>query len=324
MITTPTTFVVGAGASSDYRLLTSAQLRKQAHKLNPEYTAYKMILAANLCTPEQLNAILDDLRHQGTRSIDEFLFARQDDALTMSVGRALIALLLGSHFYNVRSPDSLGAAPPDWLGYIIDKMQSGARDCQAFVQGNEEVRFVTFNFDSIIEDRFEKAIRNLYLGNAEKQLRYAVEALHRQIIHVHGRLTPPPPGPLVPLEEFSSESWRRWIDWLRSAPSQIRVVLDQIEANTLAATQQAVRRSSILCFLGFAYASDNLKRLDFPNALNHGVEGELILRPTFGTAFGLRPGEKAWVTDKLANRPKLGDESEGCFDFLRNHHIFRD
>ena len=321
MITTPTTFVVGAGASNDYGLPTSFQLRQEAHKLNSQHTAYPLIIEAKLCTPEQLNAILDDLRSQGTGSIDEFLFARQDDALTMRVGRALIALLLGIHFSDVSSPDSLVTEQSDWLGYIIDKMKTGARDCQAFVQGNEEVRFVTFNFDSIIEDRLEKAIRNLYRGNAEKQLRSAVEAIHRQIIHVHGQL-PPPPGPLLPRRAFVD--WDEWISWLSSAPSQICVVQDQIENNTLLATQRAVRRSKILCFLGFAYASDNLTRLDLPNAIDHGVEGEFIIRPVFGTAFGLRPGEKAWVMNKLANRPELGDESEGCFDFLRNHHIFRD
>ena len=236
----------------------------------------------------------------------------------MRVGRALIALLLGSHFHKVRSPNSLVAKQSDWLGYIIDKMHSGARDCQALVQGNEEVRFVTFNFDSIIEDRLEKAIRNLYSGAAEGQLQNAVNAIRRQIIHVHGKLTPPP-GRLHELR-----SGYIWIEWLQSALLEIRVVMDQIEDNTLVATQQAVRRSAIVCFLGFAYASDNLKRLGFPNAINHGGGGEFIPRSTFGTAFGLRPGEKAWVTDKLANRSELGGESEDCFDFLRNHHIFRD
>ena len=34
MITTPTTFVVGAGASKDYGLPTSVELRQEAHKLN--------------------------------------------------------------------------------------------------------------------------------------------------------------------------------------------------------------------------------------------------------------------------------------------------
>ena len=314
MITTPTTFVVGAGASKDYGLPTSVELRQEAHKLNPDYGDSSVFLCDGLCTQQQLNNVLNDLRSQGTSSIDEFLFARQDDEITMKVGRALIAVLLGSHIPEVRSPDSLGAGPPDWLGYIINKMHSGAQDCDAFVQGNDEVRFVTFNFDSIIEDRLEKAIRNLYRGVAEGQLQSAVEAIHGQIIHVHGQLTPPP-GPLLPLREFGDSP--EWIDWLSSAPSEIRVVMDQIERSTLVATQLAVRRSKILCFLGFAYANDNLARLDLPTSLR------LAYRDIYGTAFGMRPGETAWVTDQLPGAV-LGGESDRCFDFLRNHHIFRD
>lgn len=204
MISTPTTFVVGAGASKDYGLPTSVELRQEAHQLTPRDNECQLILATELCTREKLNAILEDLRKEGTSSIDEFLFARQDDEITMRVGRALIALLLGRHFTEVESPDSLGAEPTDWLGYIIKKMRSGAKDCEAFVEGNAEVRFVTFNFDSIIEDRFEKVIRNFYPDAAGTP---AVSCIHRQIIHVHGRLKPPPEQPL-PENIFSD--WREW------------------------------------------------------------------------------------------------------------------
>ena len=320
MIITPTTFVVGAGASNDYGLPTSVELRREAHNLNPQHEAYQLILTANLCTPEQLNKILDDLRSQGTRSIDEFLFARQDDAATMKVGRALIALLLASHFHSVSLPDAL-SGPRDWLGYIIEKMYSGAPNCDAFVQGNAEVRFVTFNFDSIIEDRLEKAIRNLYRGAADKQLRDTVGSIHSQIIHVHGQLTPPPHLPLR-FDKFRDLS--KLIDWMLSAPSEIRVVLDQIEHKTLLDTRQAVGRSQILCFLGFAYASENLTRLGLPDGIDRDVDGEIVRRHIFGTAFGMRSGEVAWVMDKLTNRAVLGDESENCLDFLRNQYIFRD
>ena len=192
MITTPTTFVVGAGASNDYGLPTSAELRIEANGLTPNHTAYQLIYRKGLCTPKELTKVVADLRSQGTTSIDEFLFARQDDAVTMEVGRALIALLLANNFHKVKSPDTLGAWPPDWLGYIIGQMQSGASDCEAFARGNAEVRFVTFNFDSIIEDRLEKAIRNLYRGAAEARLQEAVSAIHGQIIHVHGQLPPLP------------------------------------------------------------------------------------------------------------------------------------
>ena len=316
MITTPTTFVIGAGASKDYGLPTSAELRMEANNLTPHDTAYQLIHRNGLCSPGQLNDVLDDLRSQGTRSIDEFLFTRQDDAVTMEVGRALIALLLANNFHTVKLPDGLGATTRDWLGYIIDKMQSGAPDCEAFARENAEVRFVTFNFDSIIEDRFEKAIRNLYRGAAEARLQEAVSAIHGQIIHVHGQLPPLPHSQLEILNE--------WIDWLSSAPSQIRIVLDQIEKSTLIATQRAVRRSAVLCFLGFAYAKENLTRLDLPEAIMRGVDGETVVRDVFGTAYRMRPGETELVKYRLKHSVDLGDESERCFDFLRNHYIFRD
>ena len=262
---------------------------------------------------------MDDLRNQGTSSIDEFLFARQDDPLTMKVGRALIALLLGRKLVEQRSPDSLGAGPTDWLGYIINRMQSGAPDCEAFVQGNTEVRFVTFNFDSVIEDRLEKAIRNLYSGTSEKRLAKAVETLHGKIIHVHGRLPRPPNQPL-PRHDFSD--WSEWIQWLQSATPMIRVVVDQIEDDTLKATHDAVKRSKILCFLGFAYASDNLKKLGLPEAFHAGADGEWVNRNIFGTAYRMGKGEIASVMDKLVGA-ELGDGTERCLGFLRDHHIFR-
>ena len=319
MITTPTTFVVGAGASIDYRLPASVHLRQAAHNLNPEQPAYQLILKAKLCTPKQLNEILEDLRNQGTSSIDEFLFARQGSEITMKVGRALIAVLLGNHFHEVRSPDALGAETTDWLGYIINKMQSGAPDCDAFVQGNTEVRFVTFNFDSIIEDRFEKAIHNLYRGTAETELQSAVDAIHRQIIHVHGRLTPPPTRRLT-FHVFDHPD--EWLHWLQSARSEVHVVMDQIERSTLDHAQNAVKLSGILCFLGFAYASDNLQKLDLPKAYDRGVGGKPAARWIYGTAFDMRPGETTPVRHKMPIA-ELGGESEGCFDFLRNHHILR-
>ena len=319
MITTPTTFVVGAGASKDYGLPTSAELRQEAHELVAEHDAYQLIHSANLCTPEKLNTVLDDLRKHGTDSIDDFMYDRQNDALAMKVGRALIAVLLGSKFSAVDLPDSLGAEDLDWLGYIIKMMRADAPNCKEFVRGNAEVRFVTFNFDSIIEDRFEKAIRNLYKPNPEKQLKKAVNAIHKQIIHVHGRLTPPPGWPL-PDHFFRDLS--KWIIWLNSALSEIRVVVDPIEDDTSKAAQEAVKRSKILCFLGFAYARNNLAKLGLPMAHDLDVNAKRTYRRIFGTAFGMRPGETDSAVGRLVNSG-IGSEKEHCLDFLRNHHILR-
>ena len=330
MITTPTTFVIGAGASKDYALPISSDLRKEAHGLLPQHSVYQLIHEAGLCTPDKLNEILDDLRNQGTPSIDEFLFTRQPDKTTMNVGRALIALLLGRRFSDVKSPDTLRTVPTDWLGYIIDKMRSGAETCIEFMCGNAEVRFVTFNFDSIIEDRLEKAIRNLYRGNPEIQLREAVDVIHNQVIHVHGKLPSLPQQPLPQRVSYEFRSGFMWVDWLKSAVSEIRVVMDAIDPDTLAATQQAVSRSKILCFLGFAYADENLAKLDryYRMNLNEDLDprynkSKFVNREIYGTAFRMRLGEQKTVEQKLAGAT-LGGEKERCQEFLRNQYIFRD
>ena len=333
MITTPTTFVIGAGASKEYGLPISSDLREEAHGLLPQHSVYHLIHEAGLCTPTRLNAILDDLRKQGTQSIDEFLFTRQSDKTTMDVGRALIALLLAHRLPDVDSPNDLGTMQTDWLGYIIKKMCSRAPDYEVFIGGNTEVRFVTFNFDSIIEDRLKKAIFNLYSGTPERQLEKAADAICRQIIHVHGKLPPPPSQPLPQVFEpttMDSSIWEEWLTYVSSVLSKIRIVTDEIDPDTLTATQQAVSRSKILCFLGFAYADENLEKLDryYRMNLNEDLaprynESKFVSREIYGTAFRMRLGEQKTVKQKLAGAT-LGDEDELCQAFLRNNHIFRD
>ena len=71
MITTRTTFVVGAGASNDYGLPTSVELRMEANSLTPHHTAYQLIHRNGLCTPTQLNKVLEDLRSEGKSATDD-------------------------------------------------------------------------------------------------------------------------------------------------------------------------------------------------------------------------------------------------------------
>jgi hypothetical protein len=54
----------------------------------------------------------------------------------------------------------------DWLGEIIDQMSDRANCRRDFDAGNSEVRFITFNFDSIIEDRLNRACDSYTKGQA--------------------------------------------------------------------------------------------------------------------------------------------------------------
>ena len=63
----------------------------------------------------------------------------------------------------------------------------------------------------------------------------------------------------------------------------------------------------------------NLHRLNLPDvlALTHHID-------IYGSAFGLPPGEQAWVRDKLMDQIELGGEEQDCRAVLQHFHVFRD
>ena len=72
---------------------------------------------------------------------------------------------------------------------------------------------------------------------------------------------------------------------------------------------------------GFAYATENLTRLNLPG----GLEGRTP--DLYGSAYGLRLVEQAWVRSRLGKFQHgigLGSIEATCLDVLRDVHVFRD
>jgi hypothetical protein len=135
-----------------------------------------------------------------------------------------------------------------------------------------------------------------------------------EVIHVHGTL------PAVPSKLFEYDfhgSDKDWLAWLPTATKQIRVVMDDIDADTLQRSQDAVRQASVLCFLGFAYATDNLNRLEMARRLRKSPPN------MYGSAWGLTDGEKEWVQGRLPGI-RLAGKQNNCLSTLESFHIFRD
>ena len=215
MILTPTTFVIGAGASCPYGLPTGTQLRDHARQLNPDAAVYSLLLFGNSITAMQLNNFLDDLRQHTAPSIDSYLETRLTNRDTMRIGKRVIAALMGDLVSKVR--DKTTCEQDDWLGYVFERMREGAPTPEKFVEMNR-VRFVTFNFDTLIESRFERFMYSTF-GQTPSNL--------PPVIHVHGELPPVPENPwrLDELGRFNPS----WVSWLSQAASKINVVLDDID-----------------------------------------------------------------------------------------------
>jgi hypothetical protein len=320
VISTPTTFVIGAGASKGLLdLPTATDLRAEALALRPESLTFQLLLnLAGQPTPEwpgidlaSLETVLDDLRDHPAPSIDAYLESRQPDARTMQIGRTLIALLLGLAIVKARTHST--APAEDWLGYVIERMRRGAATPAEFAAGNAGVKFVTFNFDSVIEDRLSNAVRAIYRYPAGQDLTAALDVC--QVTHVHGRIPPPPEVPIGPSVSNLHPEWRAWPT---EAAKRVNVVLDTIDVGLLHTARETVRGAHVLCFLGFSYDRGNLERLDVATAVQQARKPEV-----FGSAFGLTPGEKTWVHARMPGI-ELGHSGMGCRETLANFYVFRD
>lgn len=325
MITTPTTFIVGAGASCDYGLRTGPGLFKQAQRLDPNSPVYQLIVQAQIATPVELNATLEDLRQHLAPSLDAFLESRQEeeDEQIRRIGRALIAGLIALDIDATRGAHLFGDPEQpngDWLAVVIEQMRAGAATWQKFAEGNRSVRFVTFNFDDLIELRLASALRAIYRGRiSDGEVGEAMSSF--PVIHLHGEL---PPIPRTSMQYGDWGTHPDWINWLLVASENVRVILDKIEPGLLRSARQAIDDAQVICFLGFAFATENLAgRLGLPMALS-GRGGTVSI---FGSTTQERDGARHRIVNlfrQVALEVTLGSAIQSCRDVLLDFGVFRD
>lgn len=307
MVTTPVTFIVGAGASKPYGLPLGKDLLRIARQATPSNELFQLLLAAGV-NVTVLNNVLEDLRRHSAESIDEYMVTRRGKADVDKVCRLLIAGGLGIRLAELGDSH----APPaeeDWLAYVGAELRHGAGTF-AECAGVNRVQFVTFNFDSVIEDRLARSLASFLDFDAARLAQ--VVPVH----HVHGRLPAPP---RLPITDNSAHLLfrREWLDWIHSAANSVNVIVDDIHADVLMQARSAISSAAIVCFLGFSYHSTNVQRL-LPVT---GTD-----RDVYGTTVGLEDGERARFRARLQpmGRANLDSQAMSCLKLLRSYQIFRD
>ena len=223
----------------------------------------------------------------------------------MRIGKSMIACLMG---LAVGKKAGI-AREGDWLGYVIDRMMDGrVSSWQDFSEGNN-VKFITFNFDSLIEQRLTSVLKHIWPEATLDTI---------PVIHVHGRLPDVPDS--LPQQGRIDGPDQRWIQWLGDATATVKVVLEDIDETILGKARHAIGHARVVCFLGFAYDSDNLDKLDVRNTLN-----KITYQDVFGSAYRLDTGEQQRVLERMPDsRMELGGTDDDCYKVLTKFHVFRD
>ncbi len=282
MITTPTVFVLGAGASAPYGYPLGGELTGRIQDLttpgHPKTSGGGLwqLLVEDYGETRTPREFYEALKDSDPRSIDDFL---ESNGQFLEIGKLGIAAAL-----TVYGPQPDHGVPPDlhWYRYLWHLMHAEAATSEQF-RGNQ-VKVVTYNYDTSFERYFRTRLAGMYSdltrGAANEQ--FVNEVL--PVIHLHGSL-----GSHDSTVRAEAERARfNNLTFYREAASGIRIVHED-EGTTEYATAHAwLRDAKVVCFLGFGYHPTNIRRLKLKQHVEAGARWTFI----GGTCFGLREAER--------------------------------
>lgn len=312
MFRTPTTIVVGAGASADYGFPLGSGLRTKIAKLiNIGFGDFGQSLESGDheivdCLRElskqdgqngNINAFIPPSRSMAAAmplalSIDNYLDAHQHDPNTIICGKLAIARAIlmaekeSSLWFDHSHADSfnLTAVEQTWLARFVNALTEGV------TRSNidnifDNVTIISFNYDRCIKHFLREALKTYYRLDEQA----AVALLNKlSIYHPYGST-----GEL-PWESNSGVSFGsdRLRGMLLPIAHKIKTFTEQIEDETLVEKMRlSTKTARQLVFLGFGFHRQNIELIasDIPRSCER----------VFATAMSVSMSDKAVIENLL-------------------------
>ncbi|MHB8915924.1 MAG: hypothetical protein ACYC4K_08960, partial [Thiobacillus sp.] len=258
MIKIKTVFVLGAGASMPYGLPSGAELRNKICE-SAYFDSPMMLTLMSECgvNKQEYVAFTTAFTRSSQQSIDTFLAKRPDFA---EIGKLAIAYELCRREIPSRIFDSNN--DDHWYMALWAAME---RDIHKHTGlRNNNIRFVTFNYDRSLEFFLHEAAKHTFNLSDEDAMG---TWQHLPILHVYGSL-----GDFLPIP---SENTRPYVESvneavLRLAASALYVIPEaRQDDKNFQTAQNWFEWAERICFLGFGFDALNMERLGIADVLSH-------------------------------------------------------
>jgi hypothetical protein len=283
MIEKKTVLIIGAGGSMCFNFPSGIKLVKDiVHKLSGDELSIQRIEELGF-NRKQILEFKESLKYSGAPSVDSFLETRVD---YLEIGKAAIAQVLLP--YEKIEPLFFQNS---WLSYVFNKMNV----CPFENIDKNEISFITFNYDRVIEHYFYNALMNKY-GKSEQEVIVKMKKIN--IIHLYGQLGYLPwqqQENVVPFGLVNNQT-------VKNAADNINIVHDKIDINKRSEfikTYELLKAAQKVYFLGFGFHPINLERLKLWE-LNGNIE-------IAGTLYRKTPLERTRIS-RLTNGVIKEDE----------------
>lgn len=323
-----TVFIVGAGASAEFDLPLGSALVDTIRDMaaaEVDTSGQRPLIAAAIragLTGDFEAAVRDIAGGMNVaRSIDRFLHSRRDRPLVNAIGKSAIAsaiaqaearTILGTA--DLRDWASAQAAMTGlrgtWLSRLFAMLQEG-RSPEESATILDDVSFITFNYDRVIEQYLLLAFQH----TMAQDVAAAKRCVEKKVpIHIYGSL-----GTIFPSSAYSM-SFGPHEDIIPTIVEKmsagIRTFTESQDSKLLAQAHDLISEAECVVFLGFAFDPLNVAAL-FPNPLRSDQQ-------YIGTQMGVGPAERDNLRVKIGGagaREQLFDSF--CAGYISSYE-FRD
>ncbi len=291
MITKPTVFILGAGASQPYKYPTGVELLNIICENLSQGAGSKFLELEKLkYSPKQISEFAQALQYSGKSSVDAFLEHRVE---FMDIGKLAIAQTL-----IPCENSSLITLRDKWYVYFYDMLNIGFDDFD-----KNAVSVVTFNYDRSLEYFMFSALKYSY-GKSDEEC--AAKLKQIPIIHVYGQLDYLPWQTDGGGREYRSSYS---LEELKKSADCIRIVYEDFKDDPIFnKVHILLRQAKSIIFLGFGYNNVNLNRLRVSDFI---ASSEIM-----GSAFGLEAAETESVSNYFSRKIVLSPQCN-ILQFLR-------
>lgn len=300
MVTTPTVLVLGAGASLKYGYPTARELvfyARSAVRNRVSDLAGKLSVLGDV---EEADIFMEKMVASNLPSIDYFLWRRPQYA---SIGKRVIAGALLEHEAKAGLTRKPGM---EWYEHLWHRIEALPDD---FISGNK-LSVVTFNYDRSLEAFLFASFLNSH-GLAEAEAAACMGAI--DIVHVYGKLLD------LPYESEDGSAYGSVGDHMTLARSaeQLQLIGDE-PSEAAARARTLIGEAHRICFLGFSYGEENLRRLGF------GDSGQTVppSKAVYGSAMGIGLDARQALSKRI-RRIRLAGPEDGCLNTLLQFSVLR-
>lgn len=307
MITEPTVFVLGAGASMPYGYPSGSELRDTIceYLSSNESSQFKYLYELG-CKAADIRKFRTALLYSGKPSVDAFLEYRPE---FLEIGRTAIAQVLipceqMSKLFT-RSPSKKN--DDRWYEYFYQQLDAPFENFD-----QNKVSIITFNYDRSLEHFLFTSLKHSY-GKTDEECASKLQNI--PIVHVYGQLD------YLPWQKDGGRQYNYHyvVDDLLKSAKEIKIVHEDVDLQNDPAFTKAnsvLNEAKQIYFLGFGYHPQNVERLNIPSS---------SVKTHAGTAYDLEPAQQVLVKGLFALKDisiTLSAKTMDTLLFLKTHVPF--